>query len=170
MPVSTPSTVSRITEMVFHTPSNTGASTSQKPFQIAFRVSVISEKLMPRSANRSLIPSMKAEILALIFSQVAMIASRNPSFVFHRCTNAAARAATAAMTAMTGADMPPNAAPSFPNSPEAPDTAVPSFCAPAASLTNPCMAIPTLEITVPMITSNGPTAATTAAMVTMVRL
>ena len=69
MPVMTPRTVSRITEMAFHTPSNTGARTAQNPSHMAFRVSVISEKLMPRAAKRSFIPSTKFDTVVFMLVQ-----------------------------------------------------------------------------------------------------
>ena len=40
-------------------------------------------------------------------SHIPVIFARNSSFVFHKCVNAAARAATMAITAKTGAEIPP---------------------------------------------------------------
>ena len=159
-PVSTPSTVSRIVAIMLNAPSNIGARIVHKPSHTVLINAAISEKLIPRAESRSLTPSTNPLTAVLILSHVLMIASRNPSLVFHKCTNAATRTAITATTARTGAETPPRAAPSFPMIPWAPETAVFSFPKAPASFTKPCMAIPIFEIHVPRITRNGPRAAT----------
>ena len=153
--------------MALKAPSKIGASTAHRPFQMALIVSAMSEKLMPRAASRSRRPSTKFDTVVFIFSHVPRMASRKPSLVFHRCTKAATRTAITATTARTGAETPPMAAPSFPKIPVPALAAALILLNAPASFTKPCMATPTLEMTVPMITRSGPMAATTRPMVMM---
>ena len=88
------------------------------------------------------------------------MASRKPSLVFHKCRKAAVSDAITATTATTGAEMPPKAAPSLPNSPVPPCTAILSLLKPFASCTKPFIAVPIFDIAVPKITRKGPSAAT----------
>ena len=117
-------------------------------------------KLKPRAFSRSTIPWQKVLTVSLMVFQVPMMASRNPSLVFHKCRKAATSVPMTATTATTGAEIPPMAAPSFPNSPVPPCTATFSLLKPFASCTNPFIAVPILAIVVPRITRNGPSAAT----------
>ena len=119
----------------------------------------------PRAFSLSTMPWQKAWILLTIPFQMAVMAFRNSSLVSHRCLNAATRTAMTAITASTGAEMPPRAAPSLPKIPVPALTATPSFFTPVASFTKPCIATPTLEMTVPRITSSGPRAAMIRPMV-----
>ena len=160
----TPSTVSRTEAITLKAPSNTGARSSQKPFQIFLMVSTMSPKSMPRAESLSRMPSTKFDTASLIRCQVPRIASRNLSFVFHRCTKAATRMAITATTASTGAEMPPRAAPSFPMIPVPALMAVFILPTAPASFTKPCMATPILEMVVPMITRSGAIAATKSAI------
>ena len=75
-----------------------------------------------------------------------------------------------ATTAMTGAEIPPSAAPSFPNRPDALLTFEARLATPFARDVKPLSAKPVLEMTVPSINSSGPMAATTAPILTMVSL
>ena len=163
----TPSTVSKATDMALNAPSKTGARILQKPSQIFLIAEVISSKEMPRAESRSLIPSTKFDTVVLIFFHVPRIASRKLSFVFQRCTKAATRTAITATTASTGADMPPSAAPNLPRSPVPLDTAIFSLPNPFARLTNPFIALPVVDISLPRMIRNGPIAATIAAILTI---
>ena len=105
------------------------------PSHMVFISWAISVKLIPRAASLSRTPSMNLETVPLIFSQVPMIASRNPSLVFQRCTKAATRTAITATMATTGAEIPLMAADSFPAIPVPLDIASFSFPMPLASAT-----------------------------------
>ena len=72
-------------------------------------------------------------------------------------------AAMTAMTATTGADIPPIAAPKEENAAFAPAII-------DGRLDTSCISLPTPTIVLPMTTSRGPSAATTRAILTMVSL
>ena len=167
-PVSTPSTVSSTFSMISNTAIKTGASRLQKPSHILPMAAVMSSKLMPRFARRSLIPSTNPENTDLIFSQIAITFSRNSSFVFHRCTKAATSTATAAMTRPMGEVRKPMAFPSTPLIPPSPCIFVPRVMMPFPRLAKPDIAEPTVDMTFPSINSSGPIAATSASTLMMV--
>ncbi len=114
MPVITSSTVERTVAIAWNAPSRTGASREQKPFHTAESTSVISLKLKPSAFSLSTILWQKVLAVSLMVFHVLMMASRNPSLVFHKCRKAATSVPITATTATTGAEMPPIAAPSFP--------------------------------------------------------
>ena len=84
--------------------------------------------------------------------------------------NAATSVPITATTAMTGAEMPPRAAPSFPNSPLALPTRVESSRMPLASELKPFNAVPAVDMVLPSTISSGPMAAARAATLRMVSL
>ena len=127
-------------------------------------------KSKPRLFSLSVISWAKAAKVALMPSQMAVMAVRNSSLVLQRVINAATSVPMTATTAMTGAEIPPSAAPSFPNSPDALPTFEARLATPFAREVKPLSAVPVLEMTVPSISSSGPMAATTAAILTMVSL
>ena len=141
----------------WNTPSKTGARRLQKPFQIALSVFVMSVMLIPREANRSFTSSTKPVKMPLICVQIAVIAFRKPSFVSHRCLNAATRTATTATIARIGAaaaNMDPLSAPVAPEAAErAPE-----------SLPIPAVIAPIVETALPTRTRTGPIAAAIAAI------
>ena len=102
--------------------------------------------------------------------QMFVMAVRNSSLVFQRCIKAAISVPITATTAMTGAEIPPRAAPSLPNSPVAPPTRVDSNRMPLASELKPFNAVPTVVMVLPSTMSSGPMAATRAATLRMVSL
>ena len=108
-PTSTSSTTPRILLICWNTPSNTGASSSQKPFQTALSTSVMSSNSKPSSLSRSVIACPNSSNLAFIPSQIAVILFLNSSLFFQRFAKARISAAMAAPTASAGADMPPMA-------------------------------------------------------------
>ena len=108
-PTSTSSTAPRMLLICWNTPSNTGASSSQKPFQTALSTSVKFSKSKPSSLSLSVMVWPNASNFPLIPSQIAVILFLNSSLFLHRFVKARARAATAAITASTGADIPPRA-------------------------------------------------------------
>src|SRR5699024_3742569 len=138
-----------VTEISWNAPVNTGASTLQNPFQMAFSTSVMFWKSKPRALIFSTISWQKPWTVATIPFQISVMAVRNPSLVFHRVIKAAVSVPRTATTAMTGAEMPPRAAPSFPKMPLAPEMLVTRSLAPWASFTNPCMVEPVTEIISP---------------------
>lgn len=177
-PVKIPMNTERRPEMVFRTtlsvseiswnaPVNTGASTLQNPFQIAFSTSVMFWKSKPKALIFSTISWQKPCTVVTIPFQISVMAVRNPSLVFHRFMKAATRTPITATTAMTGAEIPPRAAPSFPKMPLAPEMLVIRSLAPWASFTNPCIEEPVTEMIFPRIKRNGPRAATTRPILTI---
>ena len=164
----TSSTVESVSDINLNAPSNTGASRLQKPSHTAFSTSVMLLNSKPREFSRSTMPWQKLLTVSLICVHVAMMFSRKPSFVFHRCAKAAASTAITATIASTGALIPPMAAPSFPKIPVPLFTATISFLIPLAALAYAFMLFPTVDITVPRITRKGPRAAITSPMVMMV--
>ena len=108
-PTSTSSTTPRILLICWNTPSNTGASSSQKPFQTALSTSVMSSNSKPSSLSRSVIACPNSSNLAFIPSQIAVILALNSSLFFQRFAKARISAAMAAPTASAGADMSPMA-------------------------------------------------------------
>ena len=125
-------------------------------------------KSNPRLFSFAVISCAKAENVALMPFQISVIAVRNSSFVFQRFINAATSVPMTATAATTGAEMPPKAAPSFPNNPDALPTFDASADTPFANDEKPFSAAPVFEITVPKITSSGPIAVTTAPIFTIV--
>ena len=177
-PVKIPMNTERMPEMVFKTtlrvsaiswnaPVNTGARREQNPFQMAFSISVMFWKSKPRALTFSTISWQKPWTVDTISFQISVMAARNPSLVFHRVIKAAVSVPMTATTAMTGAEMPPRAAPSFPKTPLAPEMLVIRSLAPWASFTNPCIAEPVTEMIFPRIKRNGPRAATTRPILTI---
>ena len=177
-PVKIPMNTERMPEMVLRTtlsvseiswnaPVNTGASTLQNPFQMAFSTSVMFWKSKPRELIFSTISWQKPWTVDTIPFQISVMAVRSPSFVFHKVIKAAVSVPMTATTAITGAEMPPRAAPSFPKMPLAPEMLVTRSLAPWASFTNPCIAEPVTEIIFPRIKRNGPRAATTSPILTI---
>ena len=90
-------------------PSNTGARNSHRAFHTVLIAALTLSNVMPMPPRRSFSPSMNPPTVAWISFQIPMMVVRKPSFVFHRCINAATRAATTATTASTGADTPARA-------------------------------------------------------------
>ena len=162
-PVSTSSTVPRTVEMILNAASNTGARSSQKPFQIFFSVFTTAVKSILRAASLSLIPSTNACTFLTIPSQIAVMAFLNSSLVSHRCLNAATKTATTAITASTGPATAPSALASPVTEPLLPAIFTPRLAIPLAREEKPFIAVPTVEIVFPRMIRNGPMAAATAA-------
>ena len=83
------------------------------------------------------------------------------SLVFHRFTKAATNTATIAITATTGAEIPPMAAPRVENAVFAPAIIV-------GTLLIKVIRLPTEDMTLPITTNKGPIAAATRATFTIV--
>ena len=167
IPVITPRTVSRIFAICVNTPSKIGARKLQRPFQRADTTSLKFWKSNPNAFSLSVMPCAKPLNTDLILSQMAIMLFLKSSLVLHKCTKAAANTAITATTATTGAEMPPMAAPTFPMMPDTPPALLIRLVSFSPSLLNACMATPTLDITVPSITRNGPKAATKSPILTM---
>ena len=167
-PVRTSSTVPSTAEMIWNAPSNTGARRSQKPSHMALRVSMTSPQSIPRALSRSVIPCAKAANFSLISSQIAVIFSRNSSFVCQRCTKAATSAAIIAITIPIGDVSAPIAFPRTPVMPPAACIFPARFMIPTPSFEKPCIATPTVLIVLPMISSSGPMAAASASTLMIV--
>ena len=130
----------------------------------------MSLKSKPRALSRWVSWSQKLRTFSTMPFQMLVIAVRNSSLVFQRCMNAATSVPMTATTAMTGAEMPPSAAPSLPNSPLALPTRVDSSRMPLASELNLRRAVPTVDMVLPSTMSSGPMAAARAATLRMVSL
>lgn len=130
----------------------------------------MSLKSKPRALSRWVSWSQKPRTFSTIPFQMLVMAVRNSSLVFQRCIKAATSVPMTATTAMTGAEMPPRAAPSLPNSPVTPPTRVESSRMPLASELNPRRAVPTVDMVFPSTISSGPMAAARAATLRMVSL
>ena len=167
IPVITPSTASRIFAICVKTPSNTGARKLQSPFQMADTTSLKFWKSNPKAFSLSVMPCAKPLNTDLILSQIAIMLFLKSSLVLHRCTKAATSVPITATTATTGAEIPPMAAPTFPMMPDTPPALLIRLVSLSPSLLNACMATPTLDITVPSITRNGPNAAMKSPIFTM---
>ena len=127
-------------------------------------------KSKPRALSRWVSWSQKPRTFSTIPFQMLVMAVRNSSLVFQRCMKAATSVPMTATTAITGAETPPSAAPSLPNSPVAPPTRVESSRMPFASELNPRRAVPTVDMVFPSTMSSGPMAAARAATLRMVSL
>ena len=95
--------------MPFTIPVINGSRKLQKPTHAAFITSVISLKLNPSLFTASVIFPNALSRCFFIPSHTPFIFSRKSSFVFQRVTNAATKMPMTAMTASTGADIPPMA-------------------------------------------------------------
>lgn len=160
IPVITPRTPSRILAICVNTPSNTGARKLHNAFQMADTTSLKFWKSKPNALSLSVMPFANPLKISLMRFQIAIILSRNSSFVFHRWIKAATNVPIIATTATTGAEMPPIAAPTFPITPDSPPALEIRLVIFKPNLLNACMATPTFDMTVPRITSTGPSAAT----------
>lgn len=104
-PVNVFSTVLKMLLISAKAPSKIGARKLQKPSQMAFMTSVILWKLNPRAFNLSTIPWQNPCTAETIPFQIFVIATRNASFVSHRCLKAATNTAITPTMIRTGADI-----------------------------------------------------------------